>query len=122
MDAAPLLTDQRPALLRSATVPSPLGELLLVASPVGLVQVFLPSSKGVPASSEEPHDPGAYCLPEARAQLHAYLAGELTDFDLPLDLHGSPFQKQPSPMPAETISFSAAIKITPCVIAPSCSR
>ena len=54
MDAAPLLTDQRPALLRSATVPSPLGELLLVASPVGLVQVFLPSSKGVPASSEEP--------------------------------------------------------------------
>ena len=92
MDSAPLLTDRHAGLLRSATVPSPLGELLLVASPVGLVQVFLPSSKGVPASSEEPHDPGAHCLPEARAQLHAYLVGELTAFDLPLDLHGSRFQ------------------------------
>lgn len=90
MDSAPLLTDSR--LLRSATVTSPIGELLLVASPTGLVQVFLPSSKGVPGTSEEPHDPSAHCLPEARAQLHAYFTGELQAFDLPLDLKGSPFQ------------------------------
>lgn len=78
--------------LRSATVPSPLGELLLVASPVGLVQVHLPESKGVPATTDVRHDPGAHCLPEARAQLRAYVAGELQDFELPLDERGSTFQ------------------------------
>ena len=78
--------------VRSCTVASPLGELLLLASPTGLLEVFLPSSKGVPATTDVPHDPGAYCLPAARAQLHDYFAGTLQDFDLPLDLRGSPFQ------------------------------
>jgi methylated-DNA-[protein]-cysteine S-methyltransferase len=78
--------------LRSATVASPLGELLLIASERGLVEVFLPSSKGVPSTTEVAHDPGAHCLPAARAQLHAYFAGELQVFDLPLDLTGSRFQ------------------------------
>lgn len=78
--------------LRSCTVTSPLGELLLVASARGLVQVFLPSSKGVPASAEERHDPDAHCLPEARRQLHDFFAGTLQDFDLPLDEKGSAFQ------------------------------
>lgn len=78
--------------LLSCTVASPLGELLLIASAKGLVQVFLPSSKGVPSTTDVPHDPGAHCLPEARTQLQAYLAGTLQVFDLPLDLTGSPFQ------------------------------
>ena len=78
--------------LRSATVTSPIGELLLVASPQGLVQVFLPSSKGVPATTEERHDPGAHCLPAARSQLHEFFYGSLQSFDLPLDEKGSPFQ------------------------------
>ncbi|MGZ6825200.1 MAG: methylated-DNA--[protein]-cysteine S-methyltransferase [Mycobacteriales bacterium] len=81
-----------PAGLRSCTAVSPLGELLLTASDRGLVQVFLPSSKGVPATTEVRHDPSAGCLPEARRQLHAYFAGELRELDLPLDEHGSPFQ------------------------------
>ncbi len=33
-------------------------------------------------------------LEEARRQLDAYLAGELRCFDLPLDLEGTPFQRQ----------------------------
>jgi methylated-DNA-[protein]-cysteine S-methyltransferase len=78
--------------LRSCAVPSPLGELLLVASAAGLVQVFLPSSKGVPASGEERHDPAAHCLPAARHQLHDYFAGTLQEFDLPLAPEGSAFQ------------------------------
>jgi methylated-DNA-[protein]-cysteine S-methyltransferase len=77
---------------RSCTVASPLGELLLLASPTGLLEVFLPSSKGVPATTDVPHDPSAYCLPEARRQLHDYFEGTLQAFDLPLDLKGSPFQ------------------------------
>jgi len=78
--------------LRSATVASPLGELLLIASAKGLVEVYLPSSKGVPATTQVAHDPAAHCLPAAREQLHRYFAGALQDFDLPLDLVGSPFQ------------------------------
>lgn len=78
--------------LRSCTVVSPIGELLLLASATGLLQVFLPSSKGVPATSEERHDPSAYCLPEARTQLHDFFAGAQQAFDLPLDEKGSEFQ------------------------------
>ena len=78
--------------LRSCTTPSTIGELLLVASETGLVQIFLPTSKGVPSSSDERHDPAAHCLPAARTQLHAFFAGELQDFDLPLDERGSSFQ------------------------------
>jgi methylated-DNA-[protein]-cysteine S-methyltransferase len=73
-------------------VVSPIGELLLVASEHGLVQVFLPSSKGVPGTSEERHDPSAHCLPEARRQLHEFFAGTLQTFDLPLEEKGSDFQ------------------------------
>lgn len=78
--------------LRSCTVGSPIGELLLVASGKGLLQVFLPTSKGVPACGEERYDPNAHCLPEARRQLHDFFAGSLQDFDLPLDERGSAFQ------------------------------
>ncbi len=78
--------------LRTATVATPIGEMLVVASERGLVQTHLPESKGVPWSTDERYDPDAFCLPEARAQLHAYFAGELQDFDLPLDERGSDFQ------------------------------
>ena len=78
--------------LRSCTVPTGFGELLLVASERGLVQVHLPESKGVPWSTDVRADAAAHCLPDARAQLHAYAAGELQDFDLPLDERGSAFQ------------------------------
>jgi methylated-DNA-[protein]-cysteine S-methyltransferase len=94
VDTADLAQDTQAGLpaYRSCTVASPLGELLLLASAKGLVEVYLPSSKGVPASTDVPYDAGAYCLPEARAQLQAYFAGTLQSFDLPLDLTGSPFQ------------------------------
>ena len=81
-----------PSGLRSCTVASPLGELLLIASDRGLVEVYLPSSKGVPATTSEKYDPAFGCLPVARSQLHDYFAGSLQAFDLPLDLSGSPFQ------------------------------
>jgi methylated-DNA-[protein]-cysteine S-methyltransferase len=78
--------------LRSCTVGTPIGEMLLVASERGLVQTHLPESKGVPRTTDERYDAGALCLPAAREQLHAYFAGELQDFDLPLDERGSSFQ------------------------------
>ena len=78
--------------LRSCTVGTPIGEMLLVASEKGLVQTHLPESKGVPWSTDERYDATAFCLPSAREQLHAYIAGELQEFDLPLDERGSDFQ------------------------------
>ena len=78
--------------LRSCSITSPIGEVLLTASERGLIQVFLPSSKGVPATSEERYDPAAHCLPEARTQLHEFFYGTLQAFDLPLDEKGSDFQ------------------------------
>jgi methylated-DNA-[protein]-cysteine S-methyltransferase len=45
------------------------------------------SAKGLPDDSRR-------VLDHAAAQLDAYFAGELIDFDLPLDLEGTEFQRQ----------------------------
>ena len=45
--------------------------------------------------SSSPMQPGAHpLLAEAQRQLDAYFAGGLRSFDLPLDLDGTPFQRQ----------------------------
>lgn len=73
------------------TLPSPVGELLLTGDGTALSGLYLPSHAGAPR--EEPtwvRDDSAFRL--AVAQLGAYFAGELTDFDLPLAPRGTPFQ------------------------------
>jgi methylated-DNA-[protein]-cysteine S-methyltransferase len=75
--------------------PSPLGELLLTASVRGITGLFLDAAHvqdGGPASPAWRRDPGR--LRQARLQLAAYFARELREFDLPLDLHGTPFQRR----------------------------
>jgi methylated-DNA-[protein]-cysteine S-methyltransferase len=73
------------------TTDSPFGELLLAATPRGLVRVGLPeqSADGLlddlaarvsPRVLEAPAE-----LDEARRELDRYFAGRLTEFDLPLD-------------------------------------
>jgi methylated-DNA-[protein]-cysteine S-methyltransferase len=68
-------------------VETPIGTLGLVGSNAGLQQVLW-SADGF----GRPHSCGV--LDEAARQLHAYFAGELIDFDLPLDLVGTDFQRQ----------------------------
>ncbi len=74
-----------------ANVDSPFGQLLLAATPHGLVRVNLPSydpeetleelaSRISPRVLEAPAR-----LDDARRQLDLYFEGRLTDFDLPLD-------------------------------------
>lgn len=69
------------------TVATPIGRLGLVGSDAGVQQVRW-SSRGV--------DVTASCavLDDAATQLEAYFAGELTEFDVPLDVRGTEFQRR----------------------------
>jgi len=68
-------------------VDSPIGPLGLVASDVGLQGVLF-NGRGLRRDGSSP------VLDEAARQLDAYFAGELTSFDLPLELHGTEFQRR----------------------------
>lgn len=79
-------------------MPSPVGELLLVASEAGLVAIRFERNRhggdlrsvSVAAAQASPAE--ARILAEARTQLDAFFAGARADFTLPLDAHGTPFQ------------------------------
>lgn len=73
-------------------IDTPLGPLLLAMDDGGLTRVWLAHEK-----HESTPDPGwkrdAARLAEARRQFVAYFAGELRDFDLPLNAAGTVFQQ-----------------------------
>lgn len=73
---------------------SPLGTLRLVASDTGLAAILWENDRPgrVPLNPlVEDHD--RPILVEAERQLKEYFAGERQSFDLPLDFHGTDFQK-----------------------------
>jgi methylated-DNA-[protein]-cysteine S-methyltransferase len=67
------------------TVDTPIGPLLLRADDGRLSRIEF----GSPATCSSDAPP----FPEAEAQLHAYFAGELERFELPLAPLGTPFQR-----------------------------
>ena len=78
------------------TMPSPVGRLMLIASPRGLVAVLWQDEDGsrvrlapLDAIASAPTDP---ILAEARRQIALFLDGRLDRFTLPLDFRGTPFQ------------------------------
>ena len=71
---------------------SPLGSLLLAGSDDALTHMFFPRQN----SSVEPSTnwvSDTRCFPDVISQLGAYFAGELQEFDVPLELNGTLFQK-----------------------------
>ena len=72
--------------MASRAVDTPIGTLGLVGSEAGLSRVRW-SAQGLP-------DESCAVLDDAATQLGAYFAGELVEFDLPLDLDGTDFQQQ----------------------------
>lgn len=82
-----------------ARFPSPVGELVLLATEAGLVGVrFETSRHAVPAPEDcEPDDgrgPAGETLAQVRQQLVEYFAHRRTAFDLPLAPRGTPFQER----------------------------
>src|SRR4051794_17954258 len=71
--------------MRARAVDTPIGTLGLVASDRGLTRVRW--------TADGLADDASPVLDEAAAQLEAYFGGELTAFDLPLDLVGTDFQR-----------------------------
>jgi methylated-DNA-[protein]-cysteine S-methyltransferase len=74
--------------------PTPVGKLKLVASDAGLAAILWENDREdrvkLGAMTEQSDHP---VLAEAKRQLDDYFAGQRTQFDLPLDFHGTDFQK-----------------------------
>jgi methylated-DNA-[protein]-cysteine S-methyltransferase len=80
--------------LLSKTIESPVGELTLVGSDAGLRAVLWPSEREGRVVFVEDVEEGDHPLLDAAAlQLLEYISGERQDFDVPLDLVGTDFQK-----------------------------
>lgn len=79
----------------SKTMPSPVGELTLLASDQGLAAILWenddPKRVRLEPREERADHP---VLVEAERQLSEYFAGKRDQFTLPLDFHGTDFQKQ----------------------------
>jgi len=71
--------------------PHPLFSLQVAAGDRGILRIGFGSDHPDPAWIRDDHHP---LIQEARRQLEKYFAGELRQFDLPLDLQGTPFQKR----------------------------
>ena len=77
-----------------ATMPSPVGELTLVASDHGLRAILWPDDDDrVPLPEAMLEQQDRPMLTDAKRQLTEYFEGSRTEFDLPLDLRGTEFQK-----------------------------
>jgi methylated-DNA-[protein]-cysteine S-methyltransferase len=74
-----------------ATMPSPVGELLMTGSDEGLTGVFLPG-EGLEPQPDWEHEPRPF--EDCRKQLDEYFAGERDTFSLPLAAPGTPFQRE----------------------------
>lgn len=82
-----------PADLATASYDSPLGPVLLAASPRGLAGLWFEGQRHWPAVATRWRPGNLPVLDAARRQLDAYFAGRRQAFDLPLDLGtGTGFQ------------------------------
>jgi methylated-DNA-[protein]-cysteine S-methyltransferase len=80
-----------PPLFRSTT-PSPLGDLLLLADDAGLAGLYMQVTRYPVAVADWRSDESRFAA--VKAQLAAYFAGELRDFDLALSPQGTDFQQR----------------------------
>ncbi len=80
--------------LASATLPSPVGPLTLIADTTGMVAVLWENER--PGRVPLDGDVGSDAMPilqEAKRQFEEYFNGQRQTFDLPLSAKGTPFQR-----------------------------
>ena len=78
-------------------LPSPIGELTIVADGGSITHVLMDAAKYRPEGADvlgEPGDPRAEPFAGAATQLEAYFSGELREFDLPLAPRGDDFHQR----------------------------
>ena len=84
-------------MIRYTTYASPLGSLLLAATDQGLAGLYFAQHRHFKGPQDWQRDESQPTLQpilqQTAAQLTAYFAGQRRDFDLPLDLQGTPFQR-----------------------------
>ncbi len=77
----------------ATTIDSPIGALTLVAADGVLAGLYMHEQRHAPpAEAHGESDPAAFGA--VTEQLDAYFRGELTEFDVPLSVEGTPFQKR----------------------------
>jgi len=81
------------ACTAQATFASPLGTMLLARTAQGLAGVWFEGQKDHPGTLTAPERPDDPLLRAAAKQLAGYFAGRCASFDVPLDLHGTEFQR-----------------------------
>lgn len=77
---------------RFAVTPSPIGDLLLLSRGHGLSGLYILGHRNSPAIEPDWIEDDAG-LAEVRRQLDEYFAGKRSEFDVPLDLAGTVFQR-----------------------------
>ena len=87
------LTALAAACTAQARIDTPLGSMLLARTAAGLAGVWFDGQRWHPGALAAPLVPDDPLLAEAARQLKDYFAGTRRGFDLPLDLHGTPFQR-----------------------------
>lgn len=81
-------------MLHTTTMTTPIGDLRLIASDAGLRAIRLPLPERTNRDSEAAENPEHPILARTRRQLDEYFRGERQQFDLPLDVEGTPFQRE----------------------------
>jgi methylated-DNA-[protein]-cysteine S-methyltransferase len=89
-------------MTNAITLESPIGALLVESNGDAITQITLPGKFGQvsrtarrsPESRNGAEKKPEELLDRAEAQLSEYFAGERTDFDLPLELEGTEFQRE----------------------------
>ncbi len=78
------------------TVPSPVGPLTIVAEGGKIAGLYMDAQRHAPSPDAfgSPADPAREPFAAAAAQLTAYFAGQLTEFNLPLSPAGTDFQRK----------------------------
>jgi methylated-DNA-[protein]-cysteine S-methyltransferase len=80
-------------LTAQARLDTPLGPLTLAATDAGLAGAWFDEDAHPPGTLTAPVDAAQRWIVQASDELTAYFAGRRVPFEVPLDLHGTPFQR-----------------------------